>query len=255
MARLKGAEEALASLIGAETIVPSSQYPDAITLPSGIYDRALQAIDATVDNGREQSINFNYRNGQWLGGRMLRGTKMQMSREGAIWIGANRLHGLTTPHVHMHTHTGSPSGSLIDRSIAIRSAKENWDDQQINIEKAKYVLGWAAGTPLPSIRDISKTSTDLLGGSVADLISSSEGHFLWVRNDIYVNRSYGSLSGRLPPRKLGKLIDTSKEIFAELHSVEETRRALLLAEVAVLGYNYTCYFSEDPQSPHIPRVQ
>ncbi len=147
----------LARLLGNKTAC-AKDYPPAITLPDTIQHGLKEAIEKTEDE-RERSINFNYdpKLGRWVMSAIKKGTPQHENI-----FGKRRLL-LLRYDVHAHTHSPvPPPGSPAPTSPEAFSFAQQG---------------------LPNVRELRSTDIKTIG-AVADIIGSSAGNFVIVRNSI-----------------------------------------------------------------------
>jgi hypothetical protein len=272
-------EEAFRALVGAGYSGEAMPFPEQIVLPDLIHARALAAANATTADQRERSVHFRHKSGRWDAGPTFRGRKsrLKMSQHndgpGFHMTGkSNRLHVGSTlvfpPHLHLHTHPPGSEG-MVETMVA--DVKEDFRaplESLISAMLTSMVL-------LPSFGDIWRTLT-APAGSVAHLLASKWGSFLWVHRDItatkdppesvlwtilgrdvYPEPTDDDITDQEPDLDLDDDLELDPKEFAQKVAdyVEDFWPKAINSRVHALNKAYVCYMVRDPEDATLCRVR
>jgi hypothetical protein len=267
--------EAFRALMGVEYSGETTQFPEQIVLPELIHARALEAGNATTGDQRERSVHFRHKDGGWEAGRTFRGRKMKLKRSGRKGSRRFRLRGhpsylhvrsalIFPPHIHLHTHPPGPEGAveeMVGDSVedSFRASMESIESEML----AMTVL-------LPSVGDITRTLA-MPAGSVAHLLTSKWGRFLWVHRDIAATKEpprsliWTALRKRVYPLPEYVTIadqavipdDSDPNVFADevADIVKDFWTISIDGRVEALDKAYVCYMVRDPEDATLCRVR
>lgn len=188
---------------------------------------------------------------------MLAGTALSINKQGKLGARANLVHCyVPRRHLQFHTHPNFQP-DIVERATLLEAAADGWDKDKIEQELNDDLLWWEATTPLPSIGDIGQ-SLGLSPGLVASLLSSSEGHYLWVRKDVRHNdrlHDPGPTKGPIvtPKQKTESLRDGEAEIIQRQLSVDRTRAEIMALRTSYLNEFYVCYHASEVGSSELAR--
>lgn len=261
-------ERALHSLLGVSERSHPDEYPDEITLPDPIHRRTVEAVLDTNYDHCERSIRFNYRWHRWVGGVAAKGTMMQESADGQFKASANTISANNAcfwpPHVFLHTHP-TPSDAVMSRRIDTLSSP-----YEVTTDKEKDLIAFFAAevikteVRIPGEDDIHTTLHNPFA-SVAHLIGSASGNFLWVHKDTGLTRGklWRSINDPYEAHHtnmddfMQPLRDFEKQnrIVRSKDDVADLIEDAICAGVEALNNMYVCYENEDPNSPTMFKIE
>jgi hypothetical protein len=251
---IQGRERALANLLQSIPDISADSRPDHITLPDLVHQETLAAVSQTHDDGRERKTGFRFIHGRWFAGLMRTGSAVTLQKDGATTnasTGTNSYIG--RPHLHMHTHP-SPDPEGVVESVHRRPHTKDWSKSKqadlINRESNFH----AGSHMLPSRGDLNAIYSTSFG-TVGNIIASSGGIFLSLRNDV---RDKEWLIHQ-DPEHVKQLLDDYREAFQffirERYSPFVIRNVLLKAAAHVLVDRYSCNFVDDPENSTLQKVE
>jgi hypothetical protein len=250
-------ERALTDLLGGS--LSADDYPESLTLPPYIHDRTQQAVAGAAEDGRERSIRFLYRRGRWTGGLAIKGTAPSIDKIGNWRAEASRLDAAANvfyrPHIGMHTHP-DPMPAIIQESVRIVAASKGWSEEERLKQEEVRLARLKEIYPLPSWLDIKEWSI-WSHASIGNLVASTGGNFLMLlrkgQPDTHVLlECLTDVPYDIPKR--------GKDIYQAIcgavpEKPAESYRSLALAGITkTVGDRFVSYFSDDPESPHLPRT-
>jgi hypothetical protein len=176
---------------------------------------------------------------------MLAGTSFGRNKYGNYSASTNRAHALMKrSHGHFHTHPDlhTIEGTVIrDASYGDRMAEETESELQ------RELFSWRAGQSFPSTIDIAN-SLCFSKGTVFNILSTENGHFFWVKNDISENDriNWALLECFFQDNRseaIKDFRDERKQIFDSELSLDQTREEIKKVTAKTLSSVYTSYFA------------
>lgn len=255
-------KRALCDLLGTENIPLASDFPDSLALPERIHRGSLLAIGRTIKDGKERSTGFKYKYGRWMGGVMLKGTSHDINGRGNysanVGTRAEILLMLNRPHLWLHTHPRPPR-KIIEEALRAAVKSHDWPEEKIAEELDGVVAYDQAVYMLPSKTDIRSNYLRSIG-AIGNMISTKESSYLILRKDlgysgIWGGDWFGGVGEADRSRALAEFDQADTDIFKEILEAHNIKQAVLAATAKALGHRYVSYFSNDPESPRLERVE
>lgn len=257
-------EKAFQDLMNAQEVIPPEEYPEVVTLPDYVQARTLEAVEGTADDNRERSLHFRWKCNRWKGGIAVRGSQVDRATLLETGTKLNFWHQNSTlikpPHIHLHTHPyfdDEMVSEYVRNSVDVNELGE----EVMEITKTRAIDLAHFQVRYPSTGDIYRTLKDPLA-SVAHLLATQIGNFLWVHRDLKVTKgAYKNTFTREYDWNLSEI----RKIRDEMNDFEEQTidsglpineicNKLLGNRINILGAMYVCYASRDFETPQLTRI-
>lgn len=264
--------ETLCSILGTETLPDASEYPETLTLPEGLHEIMVQAVVKTAGDRRERSVRIGYRDGEWVGGVMMRGTAYNKHYEAR----SNLLHNIgcmaIPPQIHLHTHPPHLKTELDDwilPALDRHDARCAQKGQKLTPEdREKYyndmTVIYEAQERIPSANDVQSCLESRPLGTVGAIVASGMGSFVSLRRSVHPRNPFNPHPEENSARRLlmaqsayawltkndaGRKLNVDDPASLDNHiTYLETSRAKALDPL------YVSYFSTDIFSPELRQV-
>lgn len=265
-------KEALCSIIGVDQVPAPQTYPEQITLPPPIHDIMIQAVAKTTEDGRERSIRIGYRNGQWLGGIMMRGTQLGQDGE----ADGNALHIMGTmlmpTQLYLHTHPSFTQAGLDKHFVPVLDKYEGQCAQngepltaarRAELHNSLLTLTQTYER-IPSSNDV-RLSLRHPVGTVGDAVASAHGIFVSLRRNTEPRNPFKPhLVEQTTNRfRLGTIAYTQLEQFDEGNKrikpgdteyFSSLAASIEASRAEALNPMYVCYSSTDIFNPELHKI-
>jgi hypothetical protein len=201
-------------------------------------------------------MHFNYVNGRWIGDMPMPGTRLKNTNG---YIGARtglldlaRL-TLLPPHLHLHTHPTLPKHLAV---AALMQARGNDSEEKLeHVEETarEKIEDWRECMAVPSEADVVGYAGHN-GGTVGNIISCLEGHFVCIKKRASLSLSIHSDEPEITIRAVKqKYMDLRRALEAQ-EITQLSRDNGLKFAAAQLSTDYVSYFGEGLENPVLQRL-
>jgi|SRR5579884_62348 len=238
--------EGLGMLIGLDLVeLRPTKFPTSFQVPVEIHDPAYEALQQTLDDGRERHLEYNYGENAWrvdveVGPKELAPGGYRRSRS----LPSNIYHStFKRPLISLHTHprvSDEDINSFISRH---HPESATWSNLELKNLRRKYRLARDIGSAFPSHEDV-KVAHARFPKELVQMLYTPFSSFMMVRNNLSGKRQgKHSVEWILEHRETRRQYLNTMINVANNPTASNSRERLLNALSVALGEEYSLFYS------------